>query len=78
MTQASDEAELNRAIEHKLDVAYRLQRKSWDRVYTAVMDAKEAGWSNQDIGYVIGMTEGGVRMMVKRNNGRMYLERGNR
>jgi DNA-directed RNA polymerase specialized sigma24 family protein len=76
MTQESEEENPDRVIEHQLDVAYKLQRKAWERVFNAVLAAKEAGWSNQDIGYVLGMSEGGVRMMLKRRSGRMYQRQG--
>lgn len=75
MTQADEVrefVELNRAIEKKLDTAFKAQQKAFKQVYEAVLDAREAGWSNQDIGYVIGMTEGGVRMMLKRGSKRQY------
>jgi hypothetical protein len=75
MTQADktqEYVELNRRIEKQLDDAYKAQRRAFDRVYQAVHDAKEAGWSNQDIGHVLGMSEGGIRMMIKRQSKRRY------
>jgi hypothetical protein len=70
--QAQTQAELNRIIEKQLDEAWRAQQRAFARVHAAVEDAKAAGWSNASIGYVLGMTEGGVRAMVKRQTKRMY------
>jgi hypothetical protein len=74
MTQEKDDSfsELNARLEKALDQAYRRQINSFRAMYKAVAEAKEAGWSNREIGMVIGMTEGGVRLMLKRRSKRQY------
>lgn len=80
MTRASDEQadhdeheawlHLNHLVESQLDQAYKRHNRAFEALFKAVQEAKTAGWSNQDIGYVIGLSEGGVRMMLKRESKR--------